>query len=196
MIEPTDMNGSTSVKKFTSPVCGQRSFDSIWLPLATRTIARTRRTKGRSGQRDHKRCRSVTDASRARYLAVLRVIRGASRGVVTIRRATDWQSLMTSCMNRACSLQNSNGEWQRAIRIGSSRTAVVRRPISPSTSKPLERGAAPFPASPFRALSGLSLQFPLASGITLSIERCALSAPCLPGSPMGFALPSFALLLA
>jgi hypothetical protein len=29
MIEPTDMNGSTSVKKFTSPVCGQRSFDSI-----------------------------------------------------------------------------------------------------------------------------------------------------------------------
>jgi hypothetical protein len=30
----------------------------------------------RSGQRDHKRCRSVTDASRARYLAVLRVIRG------------------------------------------------------------------------------------------------------------------------
>ena len=39
MIEPTDTNGSTSVKKFTSPVCGQRSFDSIWLPLATRTVA-------------------------------------------------------------------------------------------------------------------------------------------------------------
>jgi hypothetical protein len=32
MIEPTDMKGSTSVKKFTSPVCGQRSFDSIVAP--------------------------------------------------------------------------------------------------------------------------------------------------------------------
>ena len=32
MIEPTDMHGSTSVKKFTSPVCGQRSFDSIMAP--------------------------------------------------------------------------------------------------------------------------------------------------------------------
>ena len=28
MIEPTDMNESTSVKKFTSPVCGQHSFDT------------------------------------------------------------------------------------------------------------------------------------------------------------------------
>src|SRR5437016_6204571 len=38
-------------------------------------------------------------------------------------------------------------------------------------------------ASSFRPLSRLSLQFPLPSGITLSIERCALRAPCLPGAP-------------
>ncbi|MFZ0852258.1 MAG: hypothetical protein WAO08_24015 [Hyphomicrobiaceae bacterium] len=36
MIEPTDKKGSTSVKKFKSPVCGQRSFDSIWLMALSR----------------------------------------------------------------------------------------------------------------------------------------------------------------
>jgi hypothetical protein len=140
MIEPTDMNGSASVKKLTSPVCGQRSFDSIWLPLATRTIVRTRRRTDRSNRRDHKRCRPVT-AAHDYNLPVLRVIGSA---VVIIRSATDWQSLKTSCMNRPCSLQNSIGEWQRDNRVGSSRTARVRRLISPSTSKPLERGGVRF----------------------------------------------------
>jgi hypothetical protein len=144
MIEPTDKKGSRSVKKFTSPVCGQRSFDSI--------VAPSRYAHYCENEKDERSFRSARSQTMwlcyeclTRKLAVLRVIRGASRGVVTIRRATDWQSLMTSCTNRACSLQNSNGEWQRAIRIGSSSTAVVRRPISPSTSKPLERGPAPFP---------------------------------------------------
>ena len=185
MIEPTDMNGSTSVKKFTSPVCGQRSFDSIWLPLATRTVARTRKTKGRSGQRDHKRCRSVTDASRARYPAVLRAIRGASRGVVTIRRATDWQSLMhflheprllTPELERGMAARHTHRQLQDSCGPPA---------YQPKHVETVGKSCSAISASPFRALSGLSLQFPLESGIALSIERSALSAPCLPGGAIG-----------
>jgi len=45
MIEPTDMNGSMSVKKFTIPVCGQRRFDSISF-LPRHAHCRQNRSKG------------------------------------------------------------------------------------------------------------------------------------------------------
>src|ERR1700674_5712573 len=74
-------------------------------------------------------------------------------------------------MNRACSLQNSNGEWQRAIRVGSSRRALDRRLISPSTSKPLERGGVPLPR---RRSERFSPCF-LCSSCLRVASRCALS---------------------
>jgi hypothetical protein len=65
----------------------------------------------------------------------------------------------------------------------------------PEHAEAVEKSRSSISAYPFRAIvSVLSLQLLFASGIALSIERSALSATRLAGSPMGFGLPLFILL--
>ena len=99
-----------------------------------------------------------------------------------MRSATDWQSAKPSCMNCACALQNSNGEWQRANRVGSSSAALLRRVINASTLESRPSATSAFPREAVLPV----LQFLIASGIARNIERFVLRPRRLPGSPTRF----------
>ena len=196
MIEPTDTNGSTSVKKFTSPVCGQRSFDSIMPP--------SRYAHYCENEKDERPFRSAR--SQTMWLCYGCLTRKLSSGTPRHPRrlkrsghypkgdglavADDFLNeprLLTPELERAMAARHTHRQLQHSC--------------GPPAYQPkhVETGGkrcCAISASPCRALSGLSLQFPFPSGISLSIERCALRAPCLPGGAIDFGLPSFAFLLA
>jgi hypothetical protein len=82
MIEPMEKNGSASLKKFKTPVCGQLCLVSMLVPLATRT------QRGKE-----KRRRSVPVAGITRDVGLFRSFRvfGVERVCVKAKKGP-WQS--------------------------------------------------------------------------------------------------------
>jgi hypothetical protein len=196
MIEPTDTNGSTSVKKFTSPVCGQRSFDSIMAPSRYAHYC-----ENEKDERPFRSARSQTMSLCYGYLTRT-LSSGTPRHPWRLKRSghypmgdrlavadnfLDEPRLLPPELERGMAARHTHRQLQHSCGPPA---------YQPKHVETVGKRSSAISASQFRAISGLSLQFPLSSGITLSIERSAPRAPCLPGRPRSFALPSFALLVA